>query len=248
MKLQDLKGKVAVITGASSGIGMAAARALAAEGVSVVLAARRKATIEALAARIGEEFGVSALAVAADVAQEKQVRTLFDTVRERFGGLDLLLNNAGVGIAGGFETSKPEDWRTQIDANLYGVLYCSHAAIPLMKQRPGALIATVSSVGGKLSAPNWTVYCATKFAVSGFSDGLRQELAGDGIRVSLIHPGAVHTDWGHGVPPEVMRERREAIQALHPDDVARALVYVFAQPAHVLLDDIVIRPSLQLTL
>ncbi|HGM6414274.1 TPA: SDR family oxidoreductase [Stenotrophomonas maltophilia] len=233
-----------MITGASSGIGEAAARALVAEGMSVVLSARRKDRIEALAA----ELGPQALAIATDVADPDQVAALFSEVRQRFGGLDLLFNNAGIGIAGSFEGSTPEDWRRQIDANLYGVLHCTHAALPLMKGRPGAMISTVSSVGGKTSAPNWAVYCATKFAVSGFSDGLRQELAGQGIRVSLIHPGAVHTEWGHNVPSDVMRERREAIDALLPEDVANALVYTFAQPPGVLLDDIVIRPTLQLTL
>lgn len=246
MQLQDLTGKIAVITGASSGIGEAAARQLVAEGMHVVLAARRKERIDALAAELGGSVHACSLSV--DVSKQEQVAALFDYVRDRFGGLDLLFNNAGMGINGRFESSTPEDWRTQIDANLYGVLHCAHAAIPLMKGRSGAMISTVSSVGGKRSAPDWAVYCATKFAVSGFCDGLRQELAGDGIRVSLIHPGAVHTEWGHNVPAEAMRERREAIAALHPEDVARALVYTFAQPANVLLGDIVIRPSLQLTL
>lgn len=158
-----------MITGASSGIGEAAARALVAEGTSVVLSARRKDRIEALAA----ELGPQALAIATDVADPDQVAALFSEVRQRFDGLDLLFNNAGMGIAGPFEGSTPDDWRRQIDANLYGVLHCTHAALPLMKGRPGAMISTVSSVGGKTSAPNWAVYCATKFAVSGFSDGLR---------------------------------------------------------------------------
>ncbi|MET3823531.1 NADP-dependent 3-hydroxy acid dehydrogenase YdfG [Burkholderia sp. PvR073] len=244
MKLQDLTGKVAVITGASSGIGEAAARLLVAEGMKVVLAARRKARIDALA----DELGDAALTVAMDVSDAAQVAALFDSVHARFGGLDLLFNNAGMGIAGAFAPSHPGDWHTQIDANLYGVLHCTHAAIPLMKGREGAMISTVSSVGGKMSAPNWAVYCATKFAVRGFCEGLRQELAGDGIRVSLIYPGAVHTEWGHNVPTETMRERRDAIRALLPDDVARALVYSFAQPPDVLVSDIEIRPSLQLTL
>lgn len=244
MMLQDLNGKIAVITGASSGIGEAAARLLAAEGMKVVLTARRKERIGRLAAELGD----AALAVAADVSDAAQVAALFDTVRARFGGLDLLFNNAGIGIAGAFEHSRPEEWRTQIDANLYGVLHCTHAAIPLMKGRAGAMIATVSSVGGRTGAPNWAVYCATKFAVSGFCEGLRQELAGDGIRVSLIYPGAVHTEWGHNVPAEAMRERRDAIGALLPGDVARALVYSFAQPPGVLVNALEIRPSLQLTL
>lgn len=244
MEMNSLSGKVAVITGASSGIGEAAARRLVAEGVSVVLVARRKERIGSLAA----ELGGAAVAFDADVADLAQIRSLFNEVKSRFGGVDLLFNNAGMGIFGRFEESSPEGWQEQIIANMYGVLNCSYEAIPLMKNRPGAMISTVSSVGGKSSAPNWAVYCATKFAVRGFCDGLRQELAEEGIRVSLIHPGAVHTEWGHNVSADMMRERRDAIQALMPDDVARALVYSFAQPPGVLLDDIVIRPSLQLTL
>jgi len=145
MKVQDLTDKTAVVTGASSGIGEVAARLLVAEGVHVILVARRRERIEALA----EEFGDKATAIIADVVDEDQVRALFDKIRARFGGLDLLFNNAGLGVFGRFASSMPEDWRRMIDTNIYGVLNCTHAAIPLMKGRPGAMISSVSSTGGR---------------------------------------------------------------------------------------------------
>lgn len=242
MKMQDLTGKVAVITGASSGIGEAAARLLVEEGAKVVLAARRKERMDALV----EELGDSATAIGCDVGDPGDVTALFDTVRERFGGLDLLFNNAGMGVNGPFADSRPEDWKTQIDANLYGVLYCSHAAIPLLRGRPGAMISSVSSVGGRYGIAGWSVYNATKFAVVGFHDALRKELGPDGIRVSVIEPGAVWTEWGHNVPEEAMRERRATVDALTAEDVAQALVYSFAQHPRVLVEEILVRPVKQI--
>lgn len=241
MKMQDLTGKVAVITGASSGIGEAAARLLVAEGVTVALAARRKERMDALA----EELGGKAIAIAADVGDPQQVAALFDQVRERFGGMDLLFNNAGMGINGPFADTRPEDWKTQIDANLYGVLNCTHAAIPLLRGREGAVISSVSSVGGRYGIAGWSVYNATKFAVVGFHDALRKELGPEGIRVALIEPGSVWTEWGHNVPEDAMRERRESLDALTADDVAQALVYSFAQHPRVLVEEILIRPVKQ---
>jgi len=231
-----------VITGASSGIGEATARLLADEGVQMVLAARRKERMDALV----EELGDRAIAVACDVGDMGEVSALFDTVRERFGGLDLLFNNAGMGINGPFADTQPEDWKTQIDANLFGVLNCTHAAIPLMRGREGAMISSVSSVGGRYGIAGWSVYNATKFAVVGFHDALRKELGPDGVRVSLIEPGAVWTEWGHNVPEEAMRERRETVDALHAEDVAQALVYAFAQHPRVLVEEILIRPVKQI--
>ncbi|WP_128255396.1 SDR family oxidoreductase [Falsirhodobacter deserti] len=243
MKMQDLTGKVAVITGASSGIGEATARLLVEEGVSVVLAARRKERMDALV----DELGGKAVAIAADVGDGQQVTSLFDEVRERFGGLDLLFNNAGMGINGPFAESEPEGWKTQIDANLYGVLNCTHAAIPLLKGREAAMISSVSSVGGRYGIAGWSVYNATKFAVVGFHDALRKELGPEGIRVSLIEPGSVWTEWGHNVPEEVMRERRESLDALTAEDIAQALVYSFAQHPRVLVEEILIRPVKQIS-
>lgn len=241
MKMQDLTGKIAVITGASSGIGEATARLLVEEGVRVVLVARRRDRIDALA----RELGDNALPIMADVADPDQVAAVFEQVRIRHGGLDLLFNNAGLGISELFETSKPADWKQMIDVNLYGVLHCTQAAIPLMRGRPGAMISTVSSVGGRYGVPTWSVYSATKFAVGGFHDALRKELGPDGIRVSVIEPGAVWTEFGENVA-EALNARRETLDALTSEDVAQALVYAFAQPPRVLVEEILIRPVKQI--
>ena len=243
MKIRDLNGSVAVVTGASSGIGEAAARALAQEGVRVVLAARSKDKIESLA----EEIGDHALAVPTDVGDPEQVKALFRRVTDAFGGLDLLFNNAGVGYNGVFENSDPEEWRKQIDANLYGVLNCTQAAIPLLRGREGAMISTVSSVGGRYGVPGWAVYSATKFAVIGFHDTLRKELGAEGIRVSLIEPGAVYTNWGFNMSDEKMKERRDKVDALHPEDIANALVYGFAQPGNVNPQELLVMPTRQVS-
>ena len=241
MKMQDLTGKVAIITGASSGIGEATARLLVAEGVHVVLAARRREKLDALAA----ELGYAATAVACDVADPASVATLFASVKARHGGLDLLFNNAGLGINAKFEISAPADWRQMIDVNLYGVLHCTQAAIPLMRGRAGAMISSVSSVGGRYGVENWSVYSATKFAVVGFHDALRKELGPDRIRVTVIEPGAVWTEFGANVA-QALDERRSQLDALRSEDVAQALVYSFAQPPNVLIEEILMRPVLQL--
>ena len=132
-----------------------------------------------------------------------------------------------------------------IDANLYGVLRCTQAAIPLLRERTGAMISTVSSVGGRHGIEGWSVYNATKFAIVGFHDALRKELGPEGIRVSLIEPDAVFTEWGHNVAEETMRDRREKLEALHSEDVAQALVYAFAQPANVNVQELLVMPVKQ---
>jgi len=241
MKMQDLTGKVAVITGASSGIGEATARLLVAEGVRVVLVARRRDRIDALAAELGD----AALVLTADVGNAAAVADVFGEVERRFGGLDLLFNNAGLGVNARFEASDSADWKRMIDVNLYGVLHCTQAAIPLMRGRPGAMISSVSSVGGRYGTESWSVYSATKFAVIGFHDALRKELGGEGIRVLVIEPGAVWTEFGQNVS-DAMRDRRESLDALTSEDVAQALVYAFAQPPRVLVEEILIRPVKQL--
>lgn len=243
MQLRNLKDSVAVITGASSGIGQATARALAQEGVNVVLVARSRDKLEALAKELGER----AVVKVADVGDADAIVQVFGEIESAFGGVDLLFNNAGVGYNNAFERSTREEWRATIDANLYGVLNCTHRAIPLMRGREGAMISTVSSVGGRYGIAGWSVYNATKFAVVGFHDALRKELGGEGIRVSLIEPGAVYTNWGYNVPADQMRERRDSVAALRSEDVANALVYAFAQPGHVNVQEALIMPTRQVS-
>jgi NADP-dependent 3-hydroxy acid dehydrogenase YdfG len=170
---------------------------------------------------------------------------VFATVESKFSGLDLLFNNAGVGYNNPFEKSTQEEWQATIDANLYGVLHCTQLAIPLLRGRPGAMISTVSSVGGRYGLAGWSVYNATKFAVVGFHDALRKELGPEGIRVSLIEPGAVHTNWGYNVPKDKMKARRDSLEALTSEEVARALVYAFAQPANMNVQEMLLMPTRQ---
>ena len=243
MEMRDLTDNVCIITGASSGIGAATARALVAENAQVVLVARSADKIEALA----EELGGNARAVTCDVGDADDVKRLFETVGQHYDGVDLLFNNAGVGYNDPFADSKPEEWKKQIDANLYGVINCTHAAIPMMKNRTAPMISTVSSVGGRYGVPGWSVYCATKFAVVGFHDTLRKELGGEGFRLSLIEPGAVYTNWGFNVSEEAMQERRDKVDALHPEDIAQSLVYAFAQPGHVNAQEILVMPTRQVS-
>jgi NADP-dependent 3-hydroxy acid dehydrogenase YdfG len=241
MKMQDLTGKVAVITGASSGFGEAAARLLVAEGMHVVLASRRGERLRALAA----ELDGQATVIETDVSDFAQVTALFAAVGERFGGLDLLFNNAGLGICGPFAGSEPGQWAQMIDANLYGVLNCTKAAIPLMRGRQGAMIVSVSSTAGRAGVEGFAVYSATKYAVIGFHDALRKELSPERIRVSVIEPGAGWTEFGANMG-KARDQAYEALDALAPDDVAQALVYAFAQPANVLVSEIMVRPVLQI--
>ncbi|MEJ2347186.1 MAG: SDR family oxidoreductase [Gammaproteobacteria bacterium] len=241
MQLRSLKDKVAVVTGASSGIGAAAARALHGEGMQVVIAARSGDKLQALR----DELGDGCVALPTDVGDEAQAQALFQSVRDAYGGLDLLFNNAGVGYYGPFEQGDTAQWRATIDANLYGVLFCTRAAIPLLRGRPGAMINTVSSVGGRYGIEGWAVYNATKFAVVGLHDALRKELGGEGIRVSLIEPGMVYTGWGYNMTAQRMRERRDGVDALHAEDIARALVYAYAQPDNVNVQEMLVMPTRQ---
>lgn len=241
MKMQDLTAKIAVITGASSGIGEAAARLLVEEGAHVILVARRVERLQELAAELGDSATVMQL----DVADAAAVTTMFATLESRFGGVDLLFNNAGLGISSPFESSDPAGWKSMIDANLYGVLNCTQAAIPLMRGRAGAMICSVSSVGGRFGAATWSVYSATKYAVVGFHDALRKELGDEGIRVSVLEPGAVWTEFGENVSDALLTRRTE-LEAMKSEDVAQALVFAFAQPANVLIQEILMRPVKQI--
>ncbi|GGF62460.1 clavaldehyde dehydrogenase [Azorhizobium oxalatiphilum] len=207
----------------------------------VVLVARRNERI----AELAKEFGALATPVVADVTDAAQVSEVFALVKEQFGGLDLLFNNAGFGVFDTFMDSKPADWRGMVETNLLGLLACTQAAVPLLRGRPGSMIASVSSTGGRYGVPGWAVYCATKFAVVGFHEALRKELGADGIRVTVIEPGAVWTEFGHNVPKEALRDRRQSLDALTPDDVAQSLVYAFAQHPRVLVQEILVRPVKQ---
>jgi NADP-dependent 3-hydroxy acid dehydrogenase YdfG len=240
-------GRVAVITGASSGIGEATALACAEAGAAVSLAARRTDRIEALAERI-RSAGGTALAIETDVSDEAQANAFVRRTHEELGRLDVLVNNAGVMLLGPIEDAPTEEWRRMIDANVYGVLYCTHAAFPLMREQGGGTIVNVSSVAGRVARLGSGVYNLTKFGVGAFSESLRQELASRHVRVSLVEPGAVATELTDHLRPEIREQSKQifaGIERLEAQDIADAIAYIVTRPRHVAINEILIRPTNQ---
>ena len=241
----ELSSQVVAVTGASSGIGEATALACAAAGAAVSLAARRADRIESLAARIGADGG-RALAITTDVGEEAQARAFIEHTHAELGRLDVLVNNAGVMLLGPIAGAHTEDWRRMIAANVYGVLYCTHAALPLMAEQGSGHIINISSVAGRVARVGSGVYNLTKFGVGAFSEALRQEGVPLGVRVTVIEPGAVATELpGHNRPEilEQMVRRFEGVTPLAADDIAAAVLYAIAQPANVSVNEVLVRPS-----
>jgi clavulanate-9-aldehyde reducatase len=223
--------------------------ALAQTGAAVALAGRRGDRLDALAARI-EGDGGRALAVTTDVSDEDQANRLIARAHGELGGLDILVNNAGVMLLGPVTGADTSQWRRMIDVNLLGVLYCTHAALPLMAEGGGGDIVNVSSVAGRQATLGNAVYALTKFGVGAFSEALRQEALHAGIRVSAIEPGMVETELvDHNTDPtvlETVRRLREQIgEPLRSGDIARAIVYTVSQPPHVAVNEVLIRPARQ---
>jgi NADP-dependent 3-hydroxy acid dehydrogenase YdfG len=241
-----LKDRVAIITGASSGIGEATARLLAAEGAKVVLAARRADRTETLARRIVDDGG-EALAMPLDVTESKQSTTFVEAVRERFSRIDLLVNNAGVMLLAPVAEALLEEWRHMIDLNLLGLMSMTKAVLPIMKAGGGGHIINIASLAGRIANPGASGYAATKFGVVGFSESLRREVYRDRIRVTVVEPGIVATELGEHITNAAMkaglRERVAAMEPLRAEDVARAVVFAAAQPMHVSINEIVMRPT-----
>jgi len=244
--MSGIADKVVVITGASSGIGEATALLLAARGAKVVLGARRPDLLEALADRIAAAGGEAAYA-RTDVKRRTDVSNLVKLACDRYGKLDVLVNNAGIGPISPLDDLRVEEWEEMIDINIKGVLYGIAAALPVFrKQGFGHFVNTASTAGHK-TVPNQSVYSGTKFAVRAISEGLRQE-AGDKLRVTIISPGFVRTDFVESVPhPELRAQLVESRDkfAIPPDAIARAIVFAIEQPADVDVGEIVVRPTAQ---
>jgi NADP-dependent 3-hydroxy acid dehydrogenase YdfG len=242
-----LEGRVAVVTGASSGIGEATAAALASEGAAVALGARRADRLDALAKRIADDGGtVEAFTV--DVSEEEAARSFVLEAAERLGGVDILVNNAGVMLLGPVQGADPDEWRRMVGVNCLGLLYCTHAAIPLMQERGGGHIVNVSSVAGRQAGLGAAVYNLTKFGVVGFSEALRQEVLHSNIRVTVIEPGFVATELqGHTKNPAVIeateKYREEIGEVLEAEDIARAISYAVSQPQRVNVNEVLVRPT-----
>jgi NADP-dependent 3-hydroxy acid dehydrogenase YdfG len=248
-RVPALEGKVAAISGASSGIGEATALALAAEGAAVALAARREDRIADLAGRI-EKDGGSALAVATDVTDEEQANAFVARAHDELGGLDVLDNNAGVMLLGPVAGAPTDQWRQMIEVNLLGLLYCTHAALPIMGAAGSGDIVNVASVAGRTANFGSGVYNMTKWGVVGFSEALRQECSRAGVRVTAIEPGWVDTELqGHNEHPAVVAGMKKAMEkverVLDADDIARAITFAVTQPPHVSINEMLIRPTTQ---
>ncbi len=249
----SLDGTVALITGASSGIGEATARALASQGAKVAVAARRLERLERLASEIGGQ-GHTALAIRSDITDQAQAIDAVDRTVSELGRLDIVVNNAGQMLLGPIEDAPTEEWDRMIDLNLKGLINTTHAALPHLlaaaedSERGCADVVNISSVAGRIARAGSGVYNLTKHGVGAFSESFRQEFASRKLRSIIIEPGAVDTELSDHIRDgvrEVVRERFADIEMLQADDIADAIAYAVTRPAHVSLNEILIRPTEQ---
>ncbi|WP_448623658.1 SDR family NAD(P)-dependent oxidoreductase [Geodermatophilus sp. URMC 64] len=243
---RPLSGRVALVTGASSGIGEATALVLADAGAAVAIGARRRDRLDDLAARLRDK-GARVLPLALDVTDEQACADAVGQTRAELGGLDVLVNNAGVMLLGTIVGADPEDWRRMISTNVFGVMYMTAAAIDGMIEQGSGDIVNVSSVAGRVARKGSGVYNASKWAVNAFSESLRQEVTTRGVRISMVEPGAVDTELRtHITQPQAREDSAryaEAMRQLQSEDVARAIVYVVTQPPHVAINEVLVRPT-----
>ena len=242
-----LEGKVAVITGASSGIGEATAEALAREGAAVALLARRHDRLLELAGRIEDEGG-RALPLEVDVSDHGKVEAAMAEVRGELGGLNVLVNNAGVMLLGTVEGWDIRDWQRMVDVNVLGLLYCTREALPMLRDSGGGHIVNISSVAGRTANFGSAVYNLTKWGVVGFSEALRQEALNSNIRVTCVEPGFVVTELqGHNEHPMVVegieKMREEVGEPLQSEDIAEAIRWAVTQPERVNVNEVLVRPT-----
>jgi clavulanate-9-aldehyde reducatase len=244
-----IQDKVVAITGASSGIGEATALACVKAGAKVALGARRRDRIDELAQRIRADGG-EAVAIETDVTDEASARAFVEGAREQLGGLHGLVNNAGVMLLGPVEGADTDQWRTMVQVNCLGLLYCTHAALPIMREEGAGHIVNVSSVAGRVASLGSAVYNLTKWGVVGFSEGLRQEALHANVRITIIEPGFVETELqghneGNPIVMEAMGKMREQIDPLQAPDIADAIAFALTRPQHVAINEVLIRPTKQ---
>jgi NADP-dependent 3-hydroxy acid dehydrogenase YdfG len=246
--MEKNEGCVALVTGASSGIGEATAWALAAHGIRVAVAARRTDQLEALVERI-QQAGGEAIALSMDVTDEQQVQMMVHRPQEQWGRLDILVNSAGLMLLGPIAGADTEDWRRMISTNVLGLMYATHAVLPIMQAQGSGHIVNISSQAGRIARAGSGVYNATKWGVGAFSEALRQECVRDHIRVTVIEPGIVETDLASHITNIAAREnalrRRQTITPLQSEDIANAIVYAVTQPMHVNVNEILLVPTEQ---
>ncbi len=227
--MTDLRNKVALVTGAGSGVGRAVSLGLSSLGVVVALCGRTPEPLKSVADEI-ESGGGRALVLPTDIGDEEAVGVAFERLHDAFGGVDLLVNCAGVGIYGPVESYRIEDWRETMETNVTGLFLCSRAVLASMRQRGGGHIIAISSGAGRRGYGNLAAYSASKFAVIGYMESLAEEVGGDGIKCTTILPGSILTDFG----PQSLEEKRASDKKyLLPENVAEAIIHVLQQPAHV---------------
>lgn len=244
--MSEIEGRVVVITGASSGIGDATALLLAERGATVVLGARRPELLKALADRITRAGGTAAY-LQTDVTRRNDVSDLVTLACERYGKIDVLVNNAGIAPISPLDDLRVEEWEEMIDVNIKGVLYGIAAALPVFRKQGFGHFVNIASTAGHKTVPNQSVYSATKFAVRAISEGLRQE-AGDKLRVTVVSPGFVRTSLVETVANQALRAQLADFRdkfAIPPEAIARAIVFAIEQPADVDVGEIVVRPTAQ---
>lgn len=242
-----IKDKVVVITGASSGIGEATARLLASKGTKVVIGARREEKLAAIANELGENVAYKVT----DVAKREDVKALIDLAVEKFGRVDVLYNNAGIMPQGNLSDREYDKWQQMLDINIMGVLNGIGEVLPVMQAQKDGLIISTDSVAGHVVYPASAVYNGTKFAVRAIMEGLRQEEKNNGIRSTIVSPGAVKTELVNTIGNEdvfngvkqLMDAPEEAALAINPEDVANAVIYAIDQPKHVAISEVLIRPA-----
>jgi 3-oxoacyl-[acyl-carrier protein] reductase len=233
----ELSGKVAVVTGGTKGIGRGIAEALIREDVNVCISARSRSEIDDAVREIRSVGKGAATGIVCDVRNPAQIKSLFEHTAAEFGGVDILINNAGIGIFASVEEMAPEDFRAILETNLFGVFYSCHEVIPLMKQRGGGYIINISSLAGANPHPRMAAYNASKFGLNGFSEALMQEVRHDGIKVSYIMPGSVNTEFGGDSPSD-----KNSWQ-LQPADIARVVIDLLHHDDRSLPSRVEIRPS-----
>ena len=229
----DLSRKIALVTGGTKGIGRAIAKSLIDAGASVFITGRHQDEITQIVSELNRRSRGMAKGYVCDVRDYNQVKSLFADV----GAVDILVNNAGVGIFASVESMSVEDFRTVLETNVFGVFYCCHEAIPLMKQRGGGYIINISSLAGANAHPQMAAYNASKFGLNGFSEALMQEVRHDGIKVSYIMPGSVNTEFGGDEPND------QKSWQLQPNDIADVVMDLLSQPGRALASRVEIRPS-----
>jgi NADP-dependent 3-hydroxy acid dehydrogenase YdfG len=249
--MAELEGTVALVTGASSGIGEATAEALAAQGAAVAVAARRKERLDDLVSRISDSGG-KALALETDVTSQDQARAAVEQTVSELGRLDTLVNNAGVMLLGPVLDAPTEEWDRMVALNVQGLLYCSHAALPHLlsaaesSPRGVADLINISSVAGRVARLGSGVYNLTKWGVGAFTESLRQEVTARNVRVSVVEPGAVATELTDHLRPEIREQSKErfaGIERLESEDIARTIEFIVRQPRRVAINEVLIRPT-----